>query len=292
MSSPFDTAVPGGAFDAFVGPARETASGRRPWTPADGPMPAIYLSHGAPPLYDDGGWMRDLFGWAHRMPQPRAIVIVSAHWESAPLTLSAPEEGTPLVYDFGGFAPRYYTMTYATPDATTLADRVAGLLGDGTEQVHRSARGLDHGAWVPLSVMYPNADVPVLQVSMPDEDPERLMRIGARLRELRAEGVLVVGSGFMTHGLPFLTRDMLRGDAVPGWTDDFDAWVSDALARGDVDELRRFRDAPGMPYAHPTAEHYVPLFVTLGAATDPEAPVRTEIDGMMWGLSRRSFSLA
>ncbi|MCD2187196.1 dioxygenase family protein [Actinomycetospora soli] len=292
MSSPFDTAVPGAAFDAFIGPARDTASGRRPWTPADGPMPAIYLSHGAPPLYDDGGWMRDLFGWAHRMPQPRAIVIVSAHWESAPLTLSAPEEGTPLVYDFGGFAPRYYTMTYATPDATTLADRVAGLLGDGTEQVHRSARGLDHGAWVPLSVMYPNADVPVLQVSMPDEDPERLMRIGARLRELRQEGVLVVGSGFMTHGLPFLTRDMLRGDAVPGWTDDFDAWVSDALARGDVDELRRFRDAPGMPYAHPTAEHYVPLFVTLGAATDPEAPVRTEIDGMMWGLSRRSFSLA
>ncbi len=292
MSSPFDTAVPGAAFDAFIGPARDTASGRRPWSPTDGPMPAIYLSHGAPPLYDDGGWMRDLFGWAHRMPQPRAIVIVSAHWESAPLTLSAPEEGTPLVYDFGGFAPRYYTMTYATPDATTLADRVAGLLGDGTEQVHRSARGLDHGAWVPLSVMYPNADVPVLQVSMPDEDPERLMRIGARLRELRHEGVLVVGSGFMTHGLPFLTRDMLRGDAVPGWTDDFDAWVADALAHGDVEELRRFRDAPGMPYAHPTAEHYVPLFVALGAATDPEAPVRTEIDGMMWGLSRRSFSLA
>ncbi|MDL5157337.1 dioxygenase family protein [Actinomycetospora termitidis] len=293
MSSPFDQAAPGAAFDAFIGPARDTASGRRPWTPADGPMPAIYLSHGAPPLYDDGGWMRDLFGWAHRMPQPRAIVIVSAHWESAPLTVSSPVEGAPLVYDFGGFAPRYYTMTYATPDATALADRVVGLLGDGSsEQVHRSARGLDHGAWVPLSVMYPNADVPVLQVSMPDEDPERLMRIGARLRELREEGVLVVGSGFMTHGLPFLTREMLRGDAVPGWTDDFDAWVADALGRGDVEELRRFRSAPGMPYAHPTAEHYVPLFVTLGAATDPEAPVHTEIDGMMWGLSRRSFSLA
>lgn len=292
MTSPFATAAPGAAFDAFIGPARDTASGRRPWTPADGPMPAIYLSHGAPPLYDDGGWMRDLFGWAHRMPQPRAIVIVSAHWESAPLTLSSPVEGAPLVYDFGGFAPRYYTMTYATPDATALADRVAGLLGEGPEDVHRSTRGLDHGAWVPLSVMYPNADVPVLQVSMPDEDPDRLLRMGARLRELRDEGVLVVGSGFMTHGLPFLTRDMLRGDAVPGWTDDFDAWAADALARGDVEELRRYREAPGMPYAHPTAEHYVPLFVTLGAATDPEAPVRTEIDGMMWGLSRRSFSLA
>jgi 4,5-DOPA dioxygenase extradiol len=291
MSSPFDTATPGAAFDAFVGPARATAVGRRPWTPDDGPLPAIYLSHGAPPLYDDGEWMRELFDWAHRMPQPRAIVIVSAHWESAPLTISSPAAASPLVYDFGGFAERYYRMTYATPDATALADRVATMLA-GTEPVHRSARGLDHGAWVPLSVMYPNADVPVLQISMPDEDPERLMRIGARLRELRAEGVLVVGSGFMTHGLPFLTRDMLRGDAVPGWTDDFDAWAADALSRGDVEELRRFRVAPGMPYAHPTAEHYVPLFVTLGAATDPEVPVTTEIDGMMWGLSRRSFSLA
>jgi 4,5-DOPA dioxygenase extradiol len=291
MTSPFATAAPGAAFDAFVGPARATAVDRRPWTPEDGPLPAIYLSHGAPPLYDDGEWMRELFAWAHRMPQPRAIVIVSAHWESAPLTISSPDEGTPLVYDFGGFAQRYYTMTYATPDATALADRVAAMLAGG-EPVHRSERGLDHGAWVPLSVMYPNADVPVLQVSMPDEDPERLMRIGDRLRELRSEGVLVVGSGFMTHGLPFLTRDMLRGDAVPGWTDDFDAWVADALARGDVEELRRFRSAPGMPYAHPTAEHYVPLFVTLGAAADPEVPVTTEIDGMMWGLSRRSFSLA
>jgi 4,5-DOPA dioxygenase extradiol len=291
MTSPFATATPGAAYDAFVGPARATASGRRPWTPEDGALPAIYLSHGAPPLYDDGEWMRELFGWAHRMPQPRAIVIVSAHWESAPLTISSPAGGTPLVYDFGGFAERYYRMTYPTPDASALADRVASMLAGG-EPVHRSERGLDHGAWVPLSVMYPNADVPVLQISMPDEDPERLMRIGARLRELRSEGVLVVGSGFMTHGLPFLTRDMLRGEAVPAWTDDFDAWVSDALARGDVEALRRFRSAPGMPYAHPTAEHYVPLFVTLGAATDPEVPVTTEIDGMMWGLSRRSFSLA
>jgi 4,5-DOPA dioxygenase extradiol len=291
MSSPFDTATPGAAFDAFVGPARDTAAGRRPWTPEDGALPAIYLSHGAPPLYDDGEWMRELFGWAHRMPQPRAIVIVSAHWESAPLTISSPAEGTPLVYDFGGFAQRYYTMTYATPDATALADRITAML-EGTENVHRSTRGLDHGAWVPLSVMYPNADVPVIQVSMPDEDPDRLMRIGARLRELRSEGVLVVGSGFMTHGLPFLTREMLHGDAVPAWTDDFDAWASDALRRGDVEELRRFRSAPGMPYAHPTAEHYVPLFVTLGAATDAEVPATTEIDGMMWGLSRRSFSLA
>ena len=159
--------------------------------------------------------------------------------------------------------------------------------------MHASTRGLDHGAWVPLSVMYPLGDVPVVQMSMPGEDPARLLRLGERLRELRHEGVLVVGSGFMTHGLPFLTRAMLAGTApAPGWSGDFDAWAADALARGDLDTLAAFREAPGMPYAHPTAEHYVPLFVTLGAATTPDGPVTTAIEGDMWGLSRRSFQVA
>jgi aromatic ring-opening dioxygenase catalytic subunit (LigB family) len=151
-------------------------------------------------------WMARLGEWADRLPTPRAILIVSAHWESAPLTLSGPEAGTPVVYDFGGFAERFYRMTYATPDASALAARVAGALPDG-QPVHTSRRGLDHGAWVPLTVMYPLGDVPVLQTSLPTEDPDRLLALGARLRELRGEGVLVVGSGFMTHGLPFLTRD-------------------------------------------------------------------------------------
>jgi 4,5-DOPA dioxygenase extradiol len=287
----FATATPGAAFDRFVGPARAAARERRGWTPQDGPMPALYLSHGAPPLFDDAGWMDDLFGWAQTLPTPRAIVIVSAHWESAPLTLSAAGAGTPLVYDFGGFASRYYTMTYPTPDASSLAARVTARLS-GVETVHTSGRGLDHGAWVPLSVMYPLADVPVVQLSMPSEDPQRLRRIGERLRDLRAEGVLVIGSGFMTHGLPFLTREMLAGGSAPGWTADFDGWVADALGRGDLDTLADFHRAPGMPYAHPTAEHYVPLFVTLGAATDPGAPVTTTIEGHMWGLSRRSFQVA
>jgi 4,5-DOPA dioxygenase extradiol len=128
-------------------------------------------------------------------------------------------------------------------------------------------------------------------MSLPTEDPGRLLAIGARLRELRGEGVLVIGSGFMTHGLPFLTRGMLAGRETPGWTGDFDAWAADALDRGDLETLHRFRDAPGMPYAHPTAEHFVPLFVTLGAATDPEGPVTTAIDGHMWGLSRRSLQV-
>ncbi|MGM1058274.1 dioxygenase family protein [Saccharothrix sp. Mg75] len=264
------------------------ADAHRPWTPADGPLPALYLSHGAPPLFEDGPWMTELHSWAGDLPRPRAVLIVSAHWESAPLAISGTEAGTGLVYDFGGFDPLYHRMRYDTPDAGDLARQVASLLPDAVHE-HRG-RGLDHGAWVPLKVMYPEADVPVLQLSIPTHDPSRLLALGERLRPLRDHGVLVVGSGFMTHGLPFLTRDMVVDNAVPGWSADFDAWAADALARGDVDELAAFRDrAPGMPYAHPTVEHFTPLFVTLGAAADPAAPVTTTIEGYMMGLARRSF---
>ena len=288
MSTIFDPAVPAGAYDEFLAEALPAARAQRAWAPADGPMPALYLSHGAPPLFDDGPWLRQLFAWAQSLPKPRSVLIVSAHWESAPLMLSAPAAGTPLVFDFGGFHPRYYEMTYATPDATALAGRVAGAMPDA-EPVHQHpSRGLDHGAWVPLMAMYPLADVPVLQLSMPTHDPSRLLALGARLRSLREEGVLVIGSGFMTHGLPFITRAMLHGE-IPAWSAEFDAWVADALARGDVDTLADYRRAPGMPYAHPTPDHYLPLFVTLGAATDPEAPVRTAIDGYMMGFAKRSF---
>ena len=180
-----------------------------------------------------------------------------------------------------------------TDDLLELARQVGGLMPD-TEQVHQHARrGLDHGAWVPLKIMYPAADVPVLQLSLPTEDPDALLALGERLRPLREQGVLVVGSGHMTHGLPFLTREMFLENQVPGWSADFDAWAADALARGDVAELARFRTAaPGMPYAHPTVEHFTPLFVTLGAATDPTAPVVTTLDGYGVGLSRRSFQAA
>ena len=283
----------GAAFDAFL---RETApaSRQRPaWTPADGPMPTLYLSHGAPPLFDDAGWIQELFAWAQALPRPRAILIVSAHWESAPLSLSASAPGTPLVYDFAGFDRRYFEMRYATPDAGALAARVAAAMPD-TEPVHQHAsRGLDHGAWVPLKVMYPGGDVPVLQLSMPTHDPERLLDIGRCLRPLRDEGVLVIGSGFMTHGLPYLTREMVSEGSVPSWSADFDAWVADALARGDVDTLASYRSkAPAVQFAHPTVEHYTPLFVTLGAATDAEQPVQTTIEGYFIGLSKRSFQAA
>lgn len=253
-------------------------------------MPALYIGHGAPPLLDDPLWSSQLAAWAGDLPRPKAILIVSAHWESAPLSLTA--SGAPLVYDFGGFAPKYYRMTYATPDATALAKRVAAMM-PRTEPVHQHAsRGLDHGAWVPLKIMYPAADIPVLQMSMPTHDPGRLMEIGRRLKPLRDEGVLIIGSGFLTHGLPFLTSWQIDADA-PGWSSDFDAWAGEAMARGDVDELASYRSkAPGMPFAHPTVEHYTPLFVTLGAATEPTEPGDQVIDGFWMGLSKRSLQVA
>lgn len=292
MTSIFDPQVPAGAFDDFLVDALPAARGQRSWTEDDGALPSLYLSHGAPPLFDDGPWMRELQTWALSMPKPKDVLIVSAHWESAPLSLSGSAAGTPLVYDFGGFARRYYDMTYATPDASGLARRVAAAMPD-SEPVHEHrGRGLDHGAWVPLKVMYPLGDVPVLQMSLPTHDPHRLLDLGRRVRELRQEGTLVIGSGFMTHGLPFLTRESVTSGAVPAWSADFDAWAADALSRGDVGGLADYAaQAPGLPYAHPTVEHFTPLFVTLGAADDPEQPVTTTVEGWMMGLSRRSFQL-
>jgi 4,5-DOPA dioxygenase extradiol len=223
------------------------------------------------------------------MPKPTGIVIVSAHWETAPMTITAPNPATGLVYDFGGFDPRYYSMQYATPDAAALGARVTAELSALGPVVDRP-RGLDHGAWVPLKVMYPGADVPVVQLSLPTDAPDVLFAMGQRLAALREEGVLVIGSGFMTHGLPFLTQAMVEGK-VPGWSRDFDAWAWEAIEAGDVDTLASFRQtAPGMPYSHPSVEHFTPLFVTLGAARDLHS-AKTRIEGAMWGLSKRSLEL-
>ncbi len=254
-------------------------------------MPALYLGHGAPPLLDDALWTSQLAAWARDLPRPRAILIVSAHWEAAPLSLTASAAATPLVYDFGGFPQRFYDLTYKTPDAGDLATLVRSVLPhDEPVHVHPS-RGLDHGAWVPLLVMYPAGDIPVLQMSMPTHDPTRLLELGRRLRPLREHGVLIVGSGFLTHGLPFL-RDWRTDAPPPGWSSDFDQWAAEALTRGDVDELSAFADrAPGMPYAHPTVEHFTPLFITLGAASAPDAPPEQVIDGYFLGLAKRSFQV-
>ena len=250
-------------------------------------MPALFLGHGAPPLLDDAQWMAELKSWADGVPRPESILIVSAHWEIAPAAITA--HNVPLVYDFSGFPERFYRLSYQTPAAEDLAASVAGIL-----PVHQhSRRGLDHGAWVPLMAMYPDADIPVLQLSLPSQSPSKLLDLGASLRPLRDEGVLIIGSGFMTHGLPHLSPANWAGDHTPpGWSSDFDQWAAEALARGDIETLSDVHNAPGMPYAHPTVEHFTPLYVALGAADDPSAPTEQVIDGYFMGLSKRSLQTA
>jgi 4,5-DOPA dioxygenase extradiol len=265
----------------------------RPETGLATRMPAIYLGHGAPPLLEDAAWMAEFKAWTDALPRPKEILIVSAHWESTPVTLAATTQ-VPLVYDYYGFPERYYQVRYDSPGAPELAAKVAALMPDGEPVMQMPDRGLDHGAFVPLMAMYPDADIPVLQMSMPDLDPQHLFDLGQRLAPLRDEGVLIIGSGFMTHGLPFIHEYFFTGKpGAPAWSAEFDQWAAEALARGDVDELMAFREkAPGMPYAHPTTEHFAPIFVALGAATRADAPPETRIEGFWYGLAKRSIELA
>ncbi|MEU8481895.1 class III extradiol ring-cleavage dioxygenase [Streptomyces sp. NPDC048641] len=249
-------------------------------------MPALYLSHGAPPLADDDLWTGQLAAWSAELPRPRAILMVSAHWEEAPLALGATET-VPLVHDFWGFPEHYYQVRYEVPGAPELADSVRKLLrGPGTSVQDIPDRGLDHGAYVPLVEMYPGADIPVLQISMPTLDPQELMDIGRKLAPLRDEGVLIVGSGFFTHNLA-----ALRQGGIPAWSAEFDDWGHRALEGGDVDALLDFTSkSPAGQLAHPRTEHFAPLFVTMGAADaggELDAQ-RSVIDGFWMGLAKRS----
>lgn len=248
-------------------------------------MPALYLSHGAPPLADDPVWPGELAAWSAGLPRPTAVLMVSAHWEEAPLALGATTT-VPLVYDFWGFPRHYYEVRYAAPGAPALADSVRKLLrGAGTPVQDIPDRGLDHGAYVPLVEMYPDADIPVLQVSMPTLDPRELMDIGRRLAPLRDEGVLIVGSGFFTHNLAALRH----AGGVPGWSAEFDDWGHRALDGQDVDALLDFEHkSPAGRLAHPRTEHFAPLFVTMGAAEDDLGAQRSVIDGFWMGLAKRS----
>jgi len=278
------------AHPADLAAAAELVRRRAAGAQVDGRIPAVYLGHGAPPLVDDPLWVAQLSAWADALPRPSAILMVSAHWEAAPTTLGATRDGVPLVYDFYGFPERYYRTVYPAPAAPGLAARVRDLLAPGEQVAERPERGLDHGAYVPLLVMYPEADVPVLQVSLPTLEPATLVELGRRLRPLRDEGVLIVGSGFLTHGLPFL-RDFRIDAPPPEWSSEFDRWAAAALERNDLDALAGFREAPGGRYAHPTTEHFVPLFVTLGAGGGATPPVTT-IEGYFLGLSKRSVQIA
>ncbi|MFN8548550.1 MAG: class III extradiol ring-cleavage dioxygenase [Candidatus Eisenbacteria bacterium] len=249
-------------------------------------MPVIFLAHGSPFLLDDAEWMIELKSWSAALPRPRGVLMLSAHWEERPVTLGAVER-VPLVYDFYGFPAKFYQVTYASPGAPELAARVRQLLEPTQTVAHDPSRGLDHGAFVPMIAMYPEADVPTLQVSLPTMEPGPLYELGRALAPLRDEGILIVGSGFLTHNLRML--DMRPDAPAASWALDFDAWTADVLARRDDDALLRYREkAPGVRMALPTHEHFVPVVVAAGASGDSE-PVNFPILGFMGGsMTRRS----
>lgn len=262
------------------------------------PMPILYLSHGAPPLADDARWTRELADWSAQLTathgKPRDILMVSAHWEDEPVSVSATSGRVPLVYDFWGFPRKYYEVSYDAPGAPDLAGSIESLLAASGESVRRDeTRGLDHGAYVPLVEMYPDADVPVLQLSLPTLDPHRLVALGRRLAPLRDEGTLIVGSGFTTHNLRWFDPQAGADVAPPTASSEFDHWAAEAMDAGDLDALLDFeREAPAAHEAHPRTEHWAPLYVALGAA-DAVGPIEahTTVEGFWFGLSKRSWQL-
>jgi 4,5-DOPA dioxygenase extradiol len=238
-------------------------------------MPVVFAAHGAPILLDDPVWMGELAAWARAMPKPKNILMLSAHWEAKPASLGA-TTAVPLVYDFYGFPERYYATKYPSPGAPELAARVRELLRERSIPVRdEPTRGLDHGAYVPLVAMYPKADVPVLQLSLPALDAEELFTLGRALAPLTGEGTLVFGSGFLTHNMSYAFRP-----GIPTWAKEFDAWAAEALAKLDFDALQDFeRRAPAARTALPTWEHYAPVLVAAGAVADARPPVTFPITG-------------
>jgi 4,5-DOPA dioxygenase extradiol len=254
-------------------------------TAAEGLVPSIFLAHGSPFLLDDEEWVAGLHTWAQDLPRPRAVLMISAHWEERPVTLGATST-VPLVYDFYNFPEQYYRVTYPAPGAPELARRVRELVSPTQAVAEDPGRGLDHGAYVPMVAMYPEADVPVLQLSLPTMDAAALFALGRALAPLRREGVLIIGSGFLTHNL----RLMDRSGVTPSWAADFDRWAEDALLRQDVDAIVDYRNrAPAVNYALPTHEHFVPVVVALGASIEEPGPSTFPITGFLAGsLTKRS----
>ncbi|VXC42813.1 4,5-DOPA dioxygenase extradiol [Pseudomonas sp. 8O] len=230
-------------------------------------LPSLFISHGSPMLaLDPGASGPALARLAAELPRPKAIVVVSAHWESQRLLLTAGEHPKTW-HDFGGFPAALYTVQYPAPGAPELAAKIAGQLNEAGLPAELDAqRPFDHGAWVPLSLMYPQADIPVLQLSLPSRmGPELQTRIGRALADLREQGVLLIGSGSITHNLGEL--DWRAGpDVITPWAKAFRDWVVEKLEANDEEALHHYRHlAPSAVRNHPSDEHLLPLFFARGA---------------------------
>jgi 4,5-DOPA dioxygenase extradiol len=231
-------------------------------------LPTLFLSHGSPmravePGESGAAWS----AVARALPRPRAVLMVSAHWEtSVPMVTANAKPET--IHDFGGFPEALYRIRYPAPGAPDVAARVVDLLkASGITAGQDGCRGIDHGAWVPMLHMYPDHDVPVVQLAVqPGRDTAHHLSVGRALEPITREGVLVVGSGHVTHNL----RDWMttQGQRAPlAYAASFAGWLADTLARRDDDELLAYRErGPGAARAHPSEEHFLPIYVAWGAA--------------------------
>ncbi len=234
-------------------------------------LPTLFISHGSPMLaIDDSPARRFLQQLGNTLPRPQSIIVFSAHWESMggpAVSLAAQPE---TIHDFGGFPPALFEIQYPAPGAPETANRAAELLEQAGFTVKRSAtRGLDHGAWVPLRLMFPEAGIPVTQVSvLRGASPAEHVRMGRALAPLREEGVLMIGSGSLTHNL-YELRGHENGADAPAWVSEFGNWIKDQLDHNRRDALLDYRAlAPSAARNHPSEEHLLPLFVAMGAAGD------------------------
>lgn len=243
-------------------------------SPASSPtvVPALYVSHGAPLFAVDAGETGPaLTRWGQglraQFPALRGVVIMSPHWMAR--TAQVMTGAQPATWhDFGGFPPALYQLQYPAPGAPALAQEVLALLqAAGVAAQGDAGRPFDHGAWVPLMHLFPEADLPVVQVALPVRaGPAEVYAMGAALRDLRSQGVLVMGSGSMTHNL----AEFFGGAREPApYVIAFSRWIESALERGDMQALLNYRSlAPHAERAHPTEDHFLPLFFALGAAGD------------------------
>ena len=235
-------------------------------------VPALYVSHGAPLFAVDAGETGPaLTRWGQglraQFPALRGVVIMSPHWMArTPQVMTGPQPAT--WHDFGGFPPALYQLQSPAPGAPALAQEVLALLqAAGVAAQGDAGRPFDHGAWVPLMHLFPEADLPVVQVALPvGAGPAEVYAMGVALRSLRQSGVLVMGSGSMTHNL----REFFGGEREPApYVLEFSRWIESALERGDLKALLNYRSlAPHAERAHPTEDHFLPLFFVLGAAGD------------------------
>jgi 4,5-DOPA dioxygenase extradiol len=245
-------------------------------------LPSLFVSHGAPTMPFDAVPARDfLRGLGARLETPKAIVCASAHWDTAVPALNTVAENA-TIHDFYGFPERLYRVHYNAPGAPQLARDVDTMLNGFAAQFD-DTRGLDHGAWVPLMLMYPDAKIPVIQISVQSQrEPAHHIALGRALAPLREEGVLVLGSGGFVHNLRALDRGDMNGPE-PRWSADFADWMHNALSEGREADLANYRTlAPNAAYAHPTQEHLMPLFVAYGAGGKAERLHTSSTFGSLW----------